>query len=109
MNILHSFFLRRPIAVIALLCCSRVSSAQPVDTQAIFQKSSSQLKQIVQEAQGVVGCCWIDLKTGRHFGINDTLAFPQASAIKVPLLMEVFKQASEGNLNLAARLTVTNP
>lgn len=64
-------------------------------------KTEKALREIAGQAQGIVGMAAVDLTNGEHFGINTDLLFPQASAIKVPILMEVYKQAEEGKLRLA--------
>jgi beta-lactamase class A len=64
-------------------------------------KTEKALREIAEQAQGVVGITAMDLTSGEHFGINTDLLFPQASAIKVPILMEVYKQVNEGKLRLA--------
>jgi beta-lactamase class A len=64
-------------------------------------KTEKTLREITEQARGIVGVVAVDLTSGEHFGVNTDLLFPQASAIKVPVLMEVFKQANEGKLRLA--------
>jgi beta-lactamase class A len=49
------------------------------------------LREIVDQAQGVVGVAAMDLSDGERWGENTDFLFPQASAIKVPILMEVYK------------------
>lgn len=49
---------------------------------------------------GVLGLALKDLKTGKTFLINEREVFPQASSIKIAILLEAFKQAEEGRLKL---------
>ena len=49
---------------------------------------------------GVLGIALKDLKTGKTFLLNEREVFPQASSIKIAILLEVFKQAEEGRLKL---------
>ena len=70
------------------------------------QKTDAALKEIVAQTRGVTGVAALDLTTGESFGINETLVFPQGSAIKIPILMEVWKQAREGAFRLEDRRPV---
>ena len=49
---------------------------------------------------GILGLALKDLKTGKTFLINEREVFPQASSIKIAILLEAFKQAEEGRLQL---------
>lgn len=49
---------------------------------------------------GVLGLALKDLKTGKTFLMNEREVFPQASSIKIAILLEAFKQAEEGRLKL---------
>ncbi|MCH7986722.1 MAG: serine hydrolase [Acidobacteria bacterium] len=70
-------------------------------------KTEAQLQEIVKGVKGVMGLVAVDLTTGERFGLNENLVFPQASAIKIPILMEVYKQAAEGEFKLSDSLPVT--
>jgi hypothetical protein len=48
----------------------------------------------------------IDVATGERIGVNDTLTFPQGSAIKIPLLIELYHQDDAGALKLPTRVPV---
>ena len=69
-------------------------------------KFRERLSQIAQSTDGVVGVSVIDLVSGERFGVNDTLVFPQGSAIKIPILVELFRQADAGTLHLDERVTI---
>lgn len=75
-------------------------TSQPEDWEEIRQKTVHQLENITRSAQGIVGLTVIDLTNGEQMGINQDLVFPQASAIKIPILMEVFRQTDQGKLSL---------
>lgn len=64
------------------------------------------LKEIESGLDGVLGVAVKDLKTGKTFFLNEREVFPQASSIKIAILLEVFKQAQEGKLSLDELLTV---
>lgn len=58
------------------------------------------------EIDGVVGLAARDLRTGEVLGLNADLVFPQGSAIKIPVLVEVARQAGEGRIDLDAPVVV---
>ena len=65
-----------------------------------------QLDSLATASTGVVGIAIEDLTTGERFAVNDSLTFPQASAIKVALLLELLRQADTGALALTERVEV---
>ncbi len=48
----------------------------------------------------------MDLSTGYHIGYNDAATMPAASTIKVPVMVEVFKQLEAGAFTLNRRVTL---
>jgi beta-lactamase class A len=48
----------------------------------------------------------MDLATGDHVGYNDGAVMPAASTIKVPVMVEVFKQLETGNFDLDRHVTL---
>jgi beta-lactamase class A len=44
---------------------------------------------------------------GQRFGVYDTFVFSQGSAIKIPILFELFRRADAGGLRLRLRGRVT--
>ncbi len=74
--------------------------AQSSNLKIIHDKTEAALKEIAKNAKGVVGIAALDLTDGKSILVNENLQFPQASAIKIPILMEVYKQAAEGKFKL---------
>ena len=66
----------------------------------IHQKTDARLREIVGRTRGALGLCVLDLTTREQFVLNEHSLFPQASAIKIPILMEVYKQAGQGKFKL---------
>jgi beta-lactamase class A len=83
-----------------------VLGAQAAQRSILAEKMRSELRRIADETHGVVGAQVIDLATGDRIGVNDTLTFPQGSTIKVPLLIELYRQAATGRLDLTTRVPV---
>lgn len=82
------------------------AAAQEAHLDQLAGKFQAELERIAAEAPGVLGVRVIDLATGREYGVNAELVFPQGSAIKVPILLELHRQAEEGRLRLDERLAV---
>ena len=59
-----------------------------------------QLTDIQKSLDGVLGLAVKDLASGQTFFLNENEIFPQASSIKIAILLEVLKQAEEDRLQL---------
>jgi beta-lactamase class A len=59
-----------------------------------------QLAEMAGHAPGRVGIAVEDLATGMTSGVNASASLPAASTIKIPVMVEVFKQMEAGNLDL---------
>ena len=70
-------------------------------TDLLKEKMTIKIKQIVEQADAVVGVAINDLRSGQQILINEDEIFPQASSIKIHILSEVYKQAAEEKFNLA--------
>jgi beta-lactamase class A len=80
--------------------------AQPENLQLVRAKTEARLQEIAGGVRGAMGLAVIDLKSGERFGLHENMLFPQGSAIKIPILMEVFKQAQAGKFKLSDLRTV---
>lgn len=69
-------------------------------------KLAKQLQQVAAEFDGVMGIAVKDLGTGETFFANADTVFPQASSIKIPILLELFRQAQADTLKLDERVDV---
>src|SRR5688572_19725300 len=103
----------RPVArTLGVILClfahlgARTSRAQPAQRAILAEKMRTDLRRIADETRGVVGAQVIDLMTGDRIGVNDTLTFPQGSTIKIPLLIELFRQDAAGQLSMATRVPI---
>jgi beta-lactamase class A len=56
--------------------------------------------------EGVLGVAVIDLKTGEQWSHNGATLFPQASAIKIPILIEMFRLREQGQLRFEDAVTL---
>ena len=80
--------------------------AQESTQQMLKQKTEKQLEKIFNSSPAITGVVAIDLTSGEKISWNPDVQFPQASSIKIPILMEVFKQAHEGKFSLSDPLPV---
>ena len=94
-----------PMAAVAAL--SVTLSAQTSLPDQFAAKFQRELETLASTAHGVVGVSVVDLTSNRRFDVNGVTVFPQGSAIKVPLLVELFRQADAKTLSLTERVTLT--
>jgi beta-lactamase class A len=91
-------------ATLAVLCLPFLLAAQgrpPHAEELLEAKMTAKLRALEERISGVMGYAIIDLQTGRSIARNADTLFPQASSIKIPIMMQVFEQAKEGRLNLS--------
>ncbi len=106
-----------PIAALVLAACiaaplgaqaAPTGSTPPAATSALERELTRRFQQrldsIAANTPGVVGIAVRDLTTDAVFAVNDTIAFPQASAIKIAVLLELVRQADTGELSLDERV-----
>ena len=55
-----------------------------------------------------VAVAYYDLATGKELLINPDVSFHAASTMKVPVMMEIFRQAAAGKLSIDQRISVKN-
>lgn len=89
----------RLLPLLLLLLCQQLQAQTAA--AALQAKLKVQVKQLIQNADAVTGVAVIDLSSGGELLYNADMEFPQASAIKIPILMEVYKQAKEGRFQLS--------
>ena len=96
----------------AMVAVAAVSAAPAVSAQGslgdqLDTKFQRTLDHLAETAAGVVGVSVVDLGSGRRWDVNGTTVFPQGSAIKIPLLIELFRRADARELALDDRVTLT--
>jgi len=75
----------------------------PSELRAKFEK---RVQEISARVDGVVGYAIVDLTTGERIGHLERETFPTASAIKLAIVYELFKQAGEGKVRLDETMTL---
>ena len=64
----------------------------------LTEKLKAKIEAYDGQMEGVLGVAVIDLKTGERWSYHGQTLFPQASAIKIPILIEMFRLREEGKL-----------
>ena len=89
--------IRRLVLVAALLAASpfapRPVAAQEQHRAVLRAKLLHELTRISDSFNGVLGVEVVDLTDSSRFGVNENLVFPQGSAIKIPVLIELFRRS----------------
>jgi beta-lactamase class A len=109
MRVLRSVF----AAIIA--CAAFAVSATPCSAAALsgsepFHELQTQLAAVSSHMPGAAGIVVKDLATGYSSSVNAGANMPAASVIKIPVMVEVFRQMSEGafDLNRALHLQASD-
>ncbi|CUU10546.1 beta-lactamase class A [Candidatus Kryptobacter tengchongensis] len=92
--------------IIAFLSLESSTISQPENLEVLHRKTFEKIKFIADTSNGVIGVAVKNLVTGETFLINENFLFPQGSAIKIPILIEVLKQASEGKFKLTDKIKI---
>jgi beta-lactamase class A len=77
------------VLLVVLFVLSFPSMAQDAHREIIREKLQADLEAVIDNYEGVAGVHIIDLSNGDRWGYRDDLQYPQASAIKVPVLLEM--------------------
>jgi beta-lactamase class A len=103
-----SFALGCSVALAAQLIPSLPASGQEPHLAILRERLQADLTAIVESYEGVAGLHVVDLTTGDRFAVRDEMVFPQASAIKVPILIELFRRAESDPGILRKRVELTD-
>ena len=100
--------MRSIVCFFLLLCACIAQSAAPSagKQQILWQKLESQIQEIDQHLDGMMGIAIEDLTTGDHFFLHENEVFAQASSIKITVLANLYLQAQQGKLKLTDLYTV---
>ena len=100
-----------PVVLLLILFAAQLASAQqqksPVPlTEDFSAKLATTLNHMSADYDGVMGIFVKDLTSGRTFSVNPDTIFPQASSIKIPLLIELMRQSQSGKIDLNTRVDI---
>ena len=94
--------MKRQILLALTLCCLLFTAVQAQDDNrtVLRRKLAAEIERVANGLDGVMGVAIYDLTTGEEILIIERLVFPTGSSIKIPLLVELHKQAAEGKFKL---------
>ncbi|HSJ25384.1 MAG TPA: serine hydrolase [Longimicrobiales bacterium] len=97
----------------ALLAAAPDAAAQQADPtpteQAVLTRLEAALRaRVAAEPTGEVGVALVDLATGRRLAINGDVSMHAASTMKVPVLIELFRQVDAGRFAADDSVVVNN-
>jgi beta-lactamase class A len=92
--------LRFALAPLCVLLWVYFAGAQDESRAVLSRKLAAEIEKIANSHDGVMGAAIKDLTTGEEILINDQLTFPTGSSIKIPILIELHKQAAGGKYKL---------
>lgn len=96
-----------PIFLIAILFLFNLPGRADNKISLLEKQLTTQLRSISDSLDGILGVAIKDLSSGKTFFLNENEVFPQASSIKITILLEVLKQAEEGRLKLDEFINLT--
>jgi beta-lactamase class A len=100
-------FLAMGLLVTVGLLAPSGSAAQEAHLGILAERLQNELEAVVHRFDGVAGIHVVDLTDGRRFDVRGDLIFPQASAIKITILLELFRRAETDPGLLRKRVELT--
>ncbi len=102
----------RLATAVALFLAASALAAAPAAAQAphraiLKEKLVQELTRISNDFDGVMGVEVVDLTDSSRIGVNENLVFPQGSAIKIPILVELFRRADRDPSLLGTRHSIS--
>jgi beta-lactamase class A len=95
MSLKYLFF-----SLLTVVCLINLTSAQDDNRTLLRRKLSAEIEKIANNLDGIMGVSIKDLTSGEEISVNENLTFPTGSSIKIPILIELYKQAAEGKFKL---------
>jgi beta-lactamase class A len=90
-----------------IVCLLGITAAQcQSGSELLKAKLADRVRSLDANLEGTLGVAAIDLETGDVFAHNGDSLFPQASSIKIPILIEVFRAAKERHFQLSDAVTL---
>jgi beta-lactamase class A len=87
-------------------CIAQTAAPSTGKQKVLWQKLESDIQQVDQRLDGVMGVAIEDLTSGDHFFLHEDEVFAQASSIKITVLANLYLQAEQGKLKLTDLYTV---
>ncbi|MEO8127882.1 MAG: serine hydrolase [Bryobacteraceae bacterium] len=94
------------ICSFALVLAALPAFAQPTVIELLEQKTLDRVRAVNASLNGVLGFHAIDLTTGHTLFLNSGSLFPQASSIKIAIMIQMFRSAREGAFKMTDPVTL---
>ena len=91
--------------LLSVLLAASLGSAQTV-IELLERKTLARIAEFDRSLDGVLGVAAIDLESGRRFAYHGDTIFPQASSIKIPIMIRMFQAWRAGELDFDAAVTL---
>ena len=92
----------------AVLAATILSIASCTTSKKALRTLQSDIDKEISGKKGTFAVAFKDLKTGREIKINDKETYHAASTMKTPVMIEVYKQATEGKFSLNDSIELKN-
>ena len=92
----------------AILAATILSIASCTTSKKALRTLRSDIEKELSGKKGTFAVAFKDLKTGREIKINDNETYHAASTMKTPVMIEVYKQATEGKFSLNDSIELKN-
>jgi beta-lactamase class A len=89
-----------------LLAC-RLTCAQTTVAHLLAEATLARIRAYDELVDGVLGVAAIDLNTGRTLSYHGDVVFPQASSIKIPIMIQMYRSARAGEFRFTDSVTLT--
>jgi beta-lactamase class A len=101
---------RKSLSLIGLLVTCSFSLSQGLPAIVASPNELGKKVEDLIQASGAetVAVSYYDLATGAELLINPDISFHAASTMKVPVMMEIFRQAAAGKISLGQRIPIKN-
>jgi beta-lactamase class A len=90
----------------ALLVTCAVASSETDVVHLWELKQYARIKAVDDALDGVLGVATIDLSSGRIFAYNADAVFPTASSIKIPIMIQIFRDERAGKFSFNDKATL---
>jgi beta-lactamase class A len=92
--------------LVAVLLVGTTVAQTPAKQQLLWQKLDATIHEVDRNLDGVMGVAIKDLTSDHTILLQPDEVFPQASSIKIAVLVELYRQAQQGKLKLTDLYTV---
>jgi len=92
--------------LVSVLLVGTTLAQTPAKQQLLWQKLDATLHEVDRNLDGVMGVAIKDLTSNHTILLQPDEVFPQASSIKIAVLVELYRQAQQGKLKLTDLYTV---